>query len=166
MNDPHVVEAKIKEALKGADNITFLLISPDACDDIISGYNVCLKTGKIFVADIGAAFFCDKLRKKRKDIPVFHEKTLRIKFFRKDVEALTKAGYRDLLYFYGKRKIDSFEINRKKNKILMCARDGSFPLAAKEIDDIRGARFIAPQGPEQLSETLRQYCDLKGIVVG
>lgn len=162
--DAKTVAERIGAVLKAASNITLLLAPAGDVRSIVAGYQACLKTGKIFAGDILSAFVCDKLRKSVEGVPVFNEKVFRIRFIRSHIDALAKAGYRDLLYAYNQRKIDNFAINRNKEKILMLvADDGRLPLATKEIDGIKGATLIALPGEGGLSEALRQYCDLKGL---
>ena len=81
-------------------------------------------------------------------------------------EALAKAGYRDLLYAYNKRKIDVFEINRKKEKILMLARDNSvFPLILKQIKAVQGAKIIYSMWEGYLTDEFKEYCNQKKLEI-
>ncbi|MBI4846136.1 MAG: MBL fold metallo-hydrolase, partial [Candidatus Omnitrophica bacterium] len=122
------VEKRIEEILKEKKNISFLFASSQNIDRIVSAYRACLKTNSIFVIDIYTAFILDKLRKVSDKIPQFNWKNIRVKFFHTHAEALEKAGYRDLLYVYNRSKIDKFEIQRNKNRILMLGRKNSiFP---------------------------------------
>jgi ribonuclease J len=160
------IENRIKEILKERKNITFLFASSQNIDRIVSAYKACLKTGSIFVIDIYTAFILDKLRKVSKRIPQFNWKNMRVKFLKTHAEALVRAGYRDLLYVYNKRKIDMFEINRNKNRILMLARDNSvFPVILKGIKDVAGAKIAYSMWDGYLSEEFRSFCKKKGITI-
>ncbi len=158
------VENRIEKILKERKNITFMFASPQNIDRIVSAYKACLKTGSIFVIDIYTAFILDKLRKVSKGIPQFNWKNMRVKFLKNQAEALARAGYRDLLYVYNKRKIDMFEINRNKNKILMLARDNSvFPVILKGITDVAGATIAYSMWYRYLSEEFKASCKGKGL---
>ncbi|MFC1708825.1 MBL fold metallo-hydrolase [Candidatus Omnitrophota bacterium] len=162
--DEIAVEGRMKEILKTSANITFLFVSSQNIDRLVSAYRACLKNGKILVLDIYTAFILDKLRKVSKNIPQFNWKNIRVKFLQSHADALVKAGYRDLLYAYNKRKIDIFEIKRKKKKILMLARDNSvFPLMIKGIGDVRGAKIIYSMWEGYLSDEFKEYCASKGL---
>lgn len=135
-------------------------------DRIVSAYKACLKTGSIFVIDIYTAFILDKLRKVSKGIPQFNWENIRIKFLSSHAEALKNAGYRDLLYVYGKRKIDIHEINRNKDRILMIGRDNSvFPLVIKELDDTQGAKVVYSMWKGYLTEKFEKYCGEKKLII-
>ena len=116
--------------------------------------------------DIYTAFILDKLKKASKGIPQFNWKNIRIKFIKYHADCLVSAGYRDLLYVYNKRKIDVFEINRNKDRILMLARDNSiFPIIAKEIKGIEGARVIYAMWEGCLTDKFKEYCAQKGLTI-
>ncbi|MCK5655211.1 MAG: MBL fold metallo-hydrolase, partial [Candidatus Aureabacteria bacterium] len=160
------IERKIEETLKESKNITFLFASSQNIDRLVSAYRACLKTNATFVIDIYTAFVLDKLRKVSKNIPQFNWKNIRIKFIKYHADCLANSGYRDLLYVYNKRKIEIFEINRNKNKILMLSRDNSkFPLIVKKIDSIQGARIIYSMWEGSLTDEFKQYCAQKKLTI-
>ncbi len=160
------VEKRLEEILGERKNITFIFASSQNIDRIVSAYKACLRTGSIFVIDIYTAFILDKLRKVSKRIPQFNWKNMRVKFLKTHAEALVRAGYRDLLYVYNKRKIDIFEISRNKNKILMLARDNSvFPIILKEIKDVGGATIAYSMWDGYLSEEFKLFCKGKGFAI-
>lgn len=160
------VQYKIEEVLRRRNNITFIFVSSQNIDRLVSIYKACLKTGSIFVIDIYTAFVLDKLRKVSKNIPQFNWKNIRVKFLQAYANALAEAGYRDLLFVYNKRKIDIFEINRNKNKILMLGRDNSaFKSILKNIDEVTGATLIYSMWEGYLTEQFSQYCKEKGISI-
>jgi len=160
------IQKRLEEILKERKNITFFFVSSQNIDRIVSAYKACLRTGSIFVIDIYTAFILDKLRKVSKGIPQFNWKNIRIKFLSSHAEALKNAGYRDLLYVYGKRKIDIREINRNKGRILMIGRDNSvFPLVIKELDDIEGAKVVYSMWKGYLTEKFEKYCGEKKLII-
>ena len=160
------VEKRLAEILGERKNITFLFASSQNIDRIVSAYKACLRTGSIFVIDIYTAFTLDKLRKVSTRIPQFNWKNMRVKFLKAHAEALVSAGYRDLLYVYNKRKIDMFEINRNKNKILMLSRDNSvFPVILKGIKDVADATIAYSMWDGYLTEQFRAFCKEKGLAV-
>jgi len=164
--DEDSVRRRIEKILKDSDSITFLFASSRNIDSLVSAYKACLKTDSIFVIDIRTAFILDKLRKVSKNIPQFDLKNMRVKFTKDQAEALVRAGYRALLYAYDKRKIDMFEVNRKKEKILMLAGDNSmFSSMLKDIDKPAGAKIIYSTREECLTDKFREYCDRKGLVI-
>jgi ribonuclease J len=164
--DEKEVQHRIEEVLRRRNNITFIFVSSQNIDRLVSIYKACLKTRSIFVIDIYTAFVLDKLRKVSKNIPQFNWKNIRVKFLQAHANALTEAGYRDLLFVYNKRKIDIFEINRNKNKILMLGRDNyAFKSILKDIDEVAGATIIYSMWEGYLTEEFRQYCKEKGISI-
>ncbi|MBU1864554.1 MAG: MBL fold metallo-hydrolase [Candidatus Omnitrophica bacterium] len=160
------VQKRIEEILKVSDTITFLFASSQNIDRIVSAYKACRRTHSIFVIDIYTAFILDKLRTVSEHIPQFNWKNVRVKFLASHADAMVKHGYRDLLYTYNRRKIDMFEIDRKKDKILMLARDNSvFPSIIKKLTKPKGATIIYSMWEGYLSETFKKYCAEKGIAI-
>ncbi len=158
------VEKRLVEILKGRDNITFLFASSQNIDRIVSAYRACLKTDSVFVIDIYTAFILDKLSKVSKRIPQFNWKNIRVQFLKSHANALVKAGYRDLLYAYNKKKIDMIEINHNKNKVLMLTRNNSaFPLILKKIKGVVGAKIAYSMWDGYLTEEFRKFCKSKGL---
>ncbi len=158
------IQAKIAKILRKTGNITFLFTSSQNIDRLVSAYKACLRTGSIFVIDIYTAFILDNLRKVSTNIPQFDWKNIRIKFLRYHADMLAKAGYRDLLFIYNRSKIDMFEVNRKKDKILMLARDNSiFPNILKNIDNPKGSTVIYSMWKGYLTEEFKEYCNKKGL---
>ena len=165
-NDEKEIEGRIGQILKERKNITFLFASSQNIDRIVSAYRACIKTDSVFVIDLYTAFILDKLKKVSKGIPQFNWKNIRIKYLKSHADSLVNAGYRDLLYVYNKRKIDLFEINSMKNRVLMLARDNSFfQIAVKELDDVRGAKIIYSMWQGYLTDSFRQYCAGKGLII-
>ncbi len=164
--DEEDVRRRIEQVLRGNDNITFLFTSSQNIDRLVSAYKACLKTGSVFVIDIYTAFILDKLRKCSKNIPQFNWKNIRVKFTKYHADVLADAGYRALLYVYNRRKIDMFEINRNKNRILMLARDNSlFPAIVKDIDSTEGAKIIYSMWEGYLTDGFKKYCAQKSMEI-
>ena len=164
--DEESIQGRIEKILQENENITFLFTSSQNIDRLVSAYKACLRTDSIFVIDIYTAFVLDKLRKISKNIPQFNWKNIRVKFIKYHAEVLSNAGYRDILYTYNKQKIDIFEINRKKKKILMLGRDNSvFPSIVKNIEGVFGARLIYSMWEGYLTEKFKDYCKHKGIEI-
>jgi len=160
------IEARIVEILKEQNNVTFLFFSSQNIDRLVSAYRACLKTGVTFVIDIYTAFILQKLRKVSEKIPQFDWEKIRVKFFKYHADKLAGAGHKELLYIYNKQKIDMDELNEKKNKILMLARDNSiFPSIIKNIDAPEGAKIIYSMWEGYLTEKFRCYCKSKGLVI-
>ena len=164
--DEDDVERRIKEILQETRNIAFLSCSSQNIDRLISAYRACLKTGRMFVIDLYTAFILSKLRKVSKGIPQYNSDNIRIKFWKSHADSLSKAGYRDLLYAYNKRKIELLEVDKKKDTTLMLVRDNSiFPLTLKELSDIKGARLVYSMYEKYLNEEFKAKCDKKGIEI-
>jgi len=160
------IEARVVEILKEQNNVTFLFSSSQNIDRLVSAYRACLKTNTIFVIDIYTAFVLQKLEKVSKRIPQFNWGNIRVKFFEYHADKLAGAGYKKLLYIYDRQKIEMDEINEKKNKVLMLARDNSiFPSIIKSIDVPEGAKIIYSMWEGYLTEKFRCYCKSKGLVM-
>lgn len=65
------MQKRIEEILQDAKNITFLFVSSQNIDKLISAYKACLKTDKIFVIDIYTVYILDRLRKSFSAAPYF-----------------------------------------------------------------------------------------------
>jgi len=164
--DEDDVERKIIEILKETKNIAFLSCSSQNIDRLVSAYRACLRTGRTFVIDLYTAFILSKLRKVSKGIPQYDSDNIRIKFWKSHVDSLSKAGCRDLIYVYNKRKIELLEINKKKDKILMLVRDNSvFPLTLKDLSDIKGAKLAYSMYERYLTDEFKAKCNRKGIEI-
>ena len=164
--DENVVQSRIEKILKSSNNITFLFTSSQNIDRLVSAYKACIKTGHIFVIDIYTAYILDKLRKVSKGIPQFNWRNIKVKFLKNQADTLAKKVSTKLLYHYNRQKIDIFEINRKKNKILMLARDNSiFPKIIKGIDNPRGATVIYSMWGGYLNDRFRDFCANKGLTI-
>ena len=164
--DENAVQSRIETILRSSNNITFLFTSSQNIDRLVSAYKACIKTGCIFVIDVYTAYILDKLRKVSKGIPQFNWRNVRVKFLKHQADTLAKKVSTKLLYHYNTQKIDIFEINRKKNKILMLARDNSiFPRIVKDTDDPRGATIIYSMWGGYLNDRFRDFCANKGLVI-
>jgi len=158
------VQRRIEQVLRGNDNITFLFTSSQNIDRLVSAYKACLKTGSVFVIDIYTAFILDKLRKCSKNIPQFDWKKVQVKFTKYHADVLADAGYRALLYVYNRGKINMFDINRNKKRILMLGRDNSvFPAVVKKIDSSEGAKVIYSMWEGYLTDGLKKYCAQRSL---
>ena len=164
--DENAVQSRIEKVLKSSNNITFLFTSSQNIDRLVSAYKACIKTGHIFVIDIYTAYILDKLRKVSKGIPQFNWRNIKVKFTKNQADTLAKNVSTKLLYHYNTQKIDMFEINRKKKKILMLARDNSiFPKIIKGIDNPVGATVIYSMWEGYLTDKFKQYCANKGLEI-
>ncbi|MBN1354545.1 MAG: MBL fold metallo-hydrolase [Candidatus Omnitrophica bacterium] len=164
--DESSVEQRMKEILRETKNVVFLSCSSQNIDRLVSAYRACLQTGRTFVIDLYTAFILSKLRKVSKGIPQYNSDNIRIKFWKAHADSLNKAGYRDLLYVYNKRKIELLEIDEKKEKILMLVRDNSvFPRTLKELSDIKGAKLVYSMYEKYLTDEFKTKCGRKGIEI-
>jgi len=164
--DEDAVELRIMKIFKETKNIAFLSCSSQNIDRLVSAYRACLRTGRTFVIDLYTAFILSKLKKVSNGIPQYNSDNMRIKFWKPHADSLSKAGYRDLLYVYNKRKIELLEIAKKKDKILMLVRDNSvFSLTLKELSDITGAKLIYSMYERYLTNEFKVKCGRKGIEI-
>lgn len=164
--DEQSIERRITEVLKEHSNITFISLSSQNIDRIVSAYRACLKSGCMFIIDAYTAFVLEKLATVSKGIPQYNWSNVRIKFFNHHITCLKKAGYGDLLNQYSRRKIDIQEIKRARSKILMLARDNSiFPLLINKIGDVQGARIIYSMWESYLTDRFKEYCAINGMII-
>lgn len=165
-NNEGEIEERIVEIFKESKTVTFLFASSQNIDRLVSAYRACLKADSIFVIDLYTAFILDKLNKISKGIPRFDWKNIRIKFLKYHADILAKANLKELLYLYNERKIDMDEINEKRDRILMLARDNSiFPLIVKKINAIQGAKIIYSMWDGYLTEEFKTFCDEQGLLL-
>ncbi|MCX5633429.1 MAG: MBL fold metallo-hydrolase [Phycisphaerae bacterium] len=164
--DETEVEARIVEILKEQNNITFLFSSSQNIDRLVSAYRACLQTDTTFVIDIYTAFILQKLGEVSKKIPQFDWKNIRVKFFNYHAEKLAGVGHKELLYIYNRRKIDMDELNEKKNKVLMLARDNSiFPQIIRNINSPEEAKIIYSMWEGYLTDKFKNFCRDKKIEI-
>ncbi len=164
--DEASVQIRMEEILKVANNITFLFASSQNIDRLVSAYKASLKTNSTFVIDIYTAYILDRLRKVSKHIPQFNWRNIRVKFYKNQADTLANKVSTKLLYHYNSKKIELPEINKKKDKMLMLARDNSiFPSIVKGIDGVTGAKIIYSMWEGYLTEEFKSYCKQKGIVI-
>jgi len=165
-NNEEEIENRIVDILKESSTITFLFASSQNIDRLVSAYRACLKTDSIFVIDLYTAFILDKLNKISKGIPRFDWKNIRVKFLKYHADVLAKNNLKDLLYLYNEQKIDMDEINDKKDRILMLARDNSvFPLILNKIDSVKGAKIIYSMWDGYLTDKFKRFCNEKGLII-
>ncbi len=164
--DEMAAQTRIEEALKKADNVTFLSTPSENIDRLVSAYKACLKTNSIFVIDIYTAYLLDRLRKISKHIPPFNWHNIRVKFYKDQADTLAGKVSTQLLYHYNTKKIDIFEINEKKNKVLMLLRDSSMlPDMIKSIDGSKGAKMICSMSDGRLADDFKEYCRKKAFML-
>ncbi len=164
--DEKAVQSRIEEILRSSGDITFFFVSSQNIDRLVSAYKACLKTNHIFVIDIYTAYILDKLRKVSKNIPQFNWRNVRVKFLKSHADALAEKVSDKLLYFYNTKKIDMFEINRKRNKVLMLARDNSvFPAFVKSLRGVNRAKIIYSMWQGYLTDRFKGHCKDKGLKI-
>jgi len=163
-NNEEEIEERIVEILNESKTVTFLFASSQNIDRLVSAYRACLKTDSIFVIDLYTAFILDKLNKISKGIPRFDWQNIRVKFLKYHADVLAKTNLKELLYLYNERKIDMAEINEKRYRILMLARDNSiFPLILKNISAVKDAKIIYSMWDGYLTEEFKDFCNEKGL---
>ena len=160
------VQRGIEKILNMTDNTVFLAASSQNIDRVVSAYKACLKTGHVFVIDLYTAFILDRLKTISKGIPQFDWGNIRVKFFKSHADSIAKAGFKDLLYKYNRRKIEIDEINRDRSRILMLLRDNSiFPRIIENLKHTEGTVMIYSMWEGYLKDKFKQYCAAKGIII-
>jgi ribonuclease J len=160
------VEARIVEILKEQNNITFLFSSSQNIDRLVSAYKACLSTETTFVIDIYTAYILQRLEKISKGIPQWNWDKMRVKFFQHHANKLAGAGYKELLYLYNRQKIEMDELNDKKNKILLLARDNSiFPRIINNLDTPERTKIIYSMWEGYLTDEFKRFCRDKNIEI-
>jgi len=158
------IENRIVKILKENNNITFFWASSQNIDRIVSAYRAAIRTDSIFVIDVYTAYILDKLKIVSERIPQFNWNNIRVKYYRSHASIIADNVSKEILYRYKTSKIDLPEINEKKDKILMLARDNSlFPIIVDKIDNIAGAKFIYSMWEGYLTERFKEYCNEQGI---
>ncbi len=164
--DEIAVQNRIEQILKAADNISFLFVSSQNIDRIVSAYKACLKTDRIFVIDIYTAYILDRLSSISKHIPQFDWRNVRVKFYKNQADILAREVSKKLLYRYNAKKIEMPEINEQKNQILMLTRYNSlFPRVIKSINNPIGAKIIYSMWEGYLSNEFTEYCVQNGLII-
>jgi ribonuclease J len=160
------VQKQIEKILKETDNITFLFVSSQNIDRIVSAYKACLETNSIFIIDVYTAYILERLRSVSKNIPQFNWKNIRVKFYFHQGETLADKESLKILYHYKKRKIDFDEINNTKQKILMLARDNSlFPRVLKKLKNPHGVKIIYSLWEGYLTDKFVDFCAKNNLII-
>lgn len=155
---------EIKEALSRKDNITLLFASPYDIGAIIKSYKAAQAERALFVIDLKSALIFERLKKLINGLPSSDSKGVRIRFDGGSVEKLEKRGYRSLLFFLGKKKIDIFGINRERGKILLIADvDSATSDILRKIDGIKGAKAIIPMKGSAPDAGILDLCKKRGL---
>ncbi|MFC1576809.1 MBL fold metallo-hydrolase RNA specificity domain-containing protein [Candidatus Omnitrophota bacterium] len=116
--------------------------------------------------DIYTAYILDKLRKVSKNIPQFNWRNIRVKFLKRQADTLAEKVSTQTLYYYNTKKIDRFELERMKDKVLMLARDNSaFPALVKGLKGAEGAKIIYSMWGGYLTDKFKGYCKDKGLKI-
>ncbi|MBF0494382.1 MAG: hypothetical protein HQL28_04550 [Candidatus Omnitrophica bacterium] len=157
---------RIENVLRSSENIVFILTSPDDIAGVLTAYKVSLKSGRIFVIDIDTAYALDKRRKTSKNIPEFDWRNVRIRFTPDQADAFSANVSSKLLYHYNSGKINIFEINKKKEHILVLLREETdLPDIVKDVRGVSGACVICTARVDNLTDKFKNYCTAKGIRV-
>ena len=158
------IENRIVEILNKNNNITFFWASSQNIDRIVSAYRAAIRTGSIFVIDVYTAYILDKLKIVSERIPQFDWNNIRVKYYKSHASIIAENVSKEVLYRYKKSKIELSEINEKKDKILMLARDNRlFPIIVDKIDNTSGAKFIYSMWEGYLTDRFKDYCGEQGI---
>ncbi|MCB4791075.1 MAG: MBL fold metallo-hydrolase [Elusimicrobia bacterium] len=141
--DETAVEARITQILKEEHKISFLFVSSQNIDRIVSAYRSCIKAKALFVIDIYTAYILHKLKPISKGIIQYNSDNVRVYFIKNQVDTLVRLTGTELLYKFKTSRIKIPEINSTKSKILMVMRDNSFfPILTKHIDKLKGSQII------------------------
>ncbi|MBP7088789.1 MAG: MBL fold metallo-hydrolase [Candidatus Omnitrophica bacterium] len=161
-----VVQKRIAEILRKADNITFLFVSSQNIDRIVSAYKACLETNSIFVIDVYTAYILERLSSISKGIPQFNWNNIRLKFHFRQGKILADKESLKTLYRYKTNKIDFKEINNSKQKILFLSRYNSlFPHILKKLKNYKGAKVIYSLWEGYLTAKFRDFCKENKLVI-
>lgn len=158
------VEKRLAEILRERQNITFLFASSQNIDRLVSAYRACLRTDSMFVIDLYTAYILDRLKQISEHIPQYNWRAVRVKFLKSHADALAQAGHKDLLYAYNKSKIDMLEISKKKQRVLMLARDNKiFPALLKKIGNCAGGTIAFSMWDGYIKPDFRSFCRENGL---
>ena len=157
------IKERIVDVLKEACNITFLFVSSQNIDRLVSAFKACRKTGTTFVIDLYTAFILDALGG---HLPQFDWNNVRVKYFKNHADSLVEAGHKDFLYKVRPSRIDKYELVREKKNILMLARDNSlFKIIVNLMQDLEGSKIIYSMWEGYLTQKFEKYCRGKGIQI-
>jgi len=165
-NNEEEVQTEIEKILCPHNNISFITLSSQNIDRLVSAYKACLRTNSLFVIDLYTAFILYKLRLRSKNIPQFDSPNIRIYYFKYHADKLAEAGYKKLLNVFNSVRIKMPELNAKKERILMLLRDNTiFEKILKHIKLSKGAKLIYSMWEDYLNENFEDICYLKEIQI-
>ena len=151
------------DVLKEACNITFLFVSSQNIDRLVSAFKACRKTGTTFVIDLYTALILHRLEGK---LPQFNWRDVRVKLSKGHAKILAESGHEKLLHKFNSSRIDIDELEQNKKKILMIGRGNEyFKRILNNLGDLEGVKIIYSMWEGYLTPKFEKYCREKGIQI-
>lgn len=135
LSDEHAVKQSMIKAFGGHKGCIFVNAKYHDIERICSTYKACQISGRTLVIDLAAAFTLSLMRGLSDRVPQPHWPGIRVKFSGEEAAKLQAAGYRELLHFIDKSKIDIFDMRRKRHKLVIMTNDpGVIKPTIKDIE--------------------------------
>ena len=150
------VEKAIENILKTSTTVTFLAVSAQNIDRLVSAYRACLRNRSRFIIDLYTAFVLHKLKWSFAKIPQFDWNNIKVFYWGRQGNKLVQNGYKPLLYKYKISKIKAEETKTKDLFIIRNSKD------LKRIMDngvqVEGSTFIYSMWEGYLNDELKSFC--------
>jgi len=156
--DEKVVERQIEEILQSAGPVTFLCMSSQNIDRVVSAYKACRRANAVFVVDIYTAYLLDRLRKIAPGIPAADWRGMRICFVKRQADILAEQVSKQLLYHYNGRKIKSGDMNRGGKYLMLLRNNSHYSKFLKGLRAARGAKAVYSMWGGYIDDSFRHFC--------
>lgn len=123
INDEHTMKRDMIKLFGSHGGAILITAGRHDIEKILSIYKACQASGRTLVMDLAAAFTLSLMRGLSERIPQPHWPGIRVKFSGGEASRLQAAGYRELLHFIDKSKIDIFDMRRKHRKLVFITDD-------------------------------------------
>ena len=115
------IENKLVEQFKGSDDLFFIASSSQNIDRLVSIFNACVRSNRIFVIDPYTALILDRLKPIAPGLPQSNW-SKNIKVFFVPNSYTQKMGDAKILFKYASAKISYEEMHKRRSELVICKR--------------------------------------------
>jgi len=161
------VKDKITGILEKQKNCSFLFSSSQNIDRIVSAYDACLITGKIFVIDTYTAWILENIKKISSRVPTIDWDFVRVLFFKQHCDALFSGPFpKSFISRTIKKRIQPQEIKENPDKYLVQLSTGLTKFVYGFKSDTNKPNMIYSQwlGYLEGDEYKKQYGGIRKLI--
>jgi len=161
------VEEQITGILKRQKNCSFLFSSSQNIDRMVSAYDACLITGKIFVIDTYTAWILENIKRISSRVPTIDWKYIRVLFFKRHCDALFSGSFpKSFISRTIKKRIKPLEIKGNPDNYLVQLSTGLTKFVYGFKSDSNKPNMIYSQwrGYLEKDEYKKQYGGIRKLI--